>query len=298
MDKSGNIPCESCGADLALLGNKSGSSEINPLDSPKALNPINFHAASSSKLSVKLVNCNECDLKQVFPMPDEGLVVQAYTNADSNLHSNQETYRIYSFTKAVKKLRKLRLKDAPSAFLDIGCSSGDFLRAMIALGHEVHGIEPSIVLSEIARKKHNLNVVNGTFGDAELSREKFDVVSLWDVLEHLNSPKGTLNKVTEVLNPEGYLILNLPMVDTFPAKIMGKFWPFYLDVHLYYFTLKTIQKIAKDAGFVLVEKKRYWQTLSLGYLLQRQFQWTHLRIPRIPLRYYLGQRTLLFRFEK
>jgi hypothetical protein len=126
----------------------------------------------------------------------------------------------------------------------------------------------------------------------------FDVVSLWDVLEHLSDPKQTLKKIHAMLPSEGLLILNLPMIDTLPARVMGFRWPFYLNVHIYYFTLKTIEALLLETGYEIQGVRRYWQTLSLGYVLNR----AGIKLPEkvedmlnVPFRYYMGQRTIIVR---
>ena len=218
--------------------------------------------------------------------------------ADASLHSKQDMNRIKSFLVAVTNLTKFPSSQRVLTILDIGCASGEYLRAMKMLNHDVYGIEPSKILSKIARDDHNLDVLTGTFDSVTPQRSCFDVVSMWDVLEHLNSPTKMLEAVKDFIHKDGYLILNLPMIDTFPAKIMGKFWPFYLDVHFYYFTLKTIQDALEKSGFEMIETRRYWQTLSIDYLVARQFNTTRFKMPNIRLRYYLGQRTLLCKVKE
>jgi SAM-dependent methyltransferase len=288
--------CEICqGNNLSPLRIGGGGIVSNRSTTPRKRD---YHAASSEKLTHRLVKCLQCDLVQVSPLPNEDLIVESYMETDASLHSKQDRNRIRSFSVAVSKLKKFPTPPRALTILDIGCASGEFLRAMKMQGHEVYGIEPSRVLSQIARVTHGLDVLTGTFDTVTPQRPSFDVVSMWDVLEHLNSPTKMLEAVKDFVNQDGYLILNLPMIDTFPARIMGRFWPFYLDVHFYYFTLKTIRNALEKSGFEMIETRRYWQTLSIDYLLERQFGLTGLKTPNIRLRYYLGQRTLLCKVKK
>ena len=64
------------------------------------------------------------------------------------------------------------------------------------------------------------------------------MVTLWDVLEHLASPNNELHTIHELLEDDGILVINVPDISSLPAKIMRWKWPFYLSVHLTYFTLK------------------------------------------------------------
>ncbi len=218
--------------------------------------------------------------------------------ADASLHSKQDLNRIKSFSLAVSRLRNFPSPPRVLTILDIGCASGEFLRAMKMLNHEVYGIEPSRVLSDIARDIHQLDVLTGTLESVTPQRPKYDVVTMWDVLEHLNSPTKMLETVKDLIQKDGYLILNLPMIDTFPARFMRSTWPFYLDVHFYYFTLHTIQVALEKSGYEIIEHRRYWQTLSIDYLIARQFGLKRFKMPGIPLRYYLGQRTILCKVKE
>ena len=78
----------------------------------------------------------------------------------------------------------------------------------------------------------------------------FDLITLSDVLEHVSEPSQMINDVLQYLRPSGLLLLNLPMIDTLPARFLNKFWPFYLEVHLYYFTIQTINQFLKINGFI------------------------------------------------
>lgn len=297
MEKVVMDSCEICrGRNLSPIRIRGGGLSQNMISNSQ--NNQVYHAASSKKLTHQLVKCLDCSLVQVSPLPNQDLIVESYMEADASLHSKQDMNRINSFLVAVTNLTKFPSSQRVLTILDIGCASGEFLRAMKMLNHDVYGIEPSKILSKIARDDHNLDVLTGTFDSVTPQRSCFDVVSMWDVLEHLNSPTKMLEAVKDFIHKNGYLILNLPMIDTFPAKVMGRFWPFYLDVHFYYFTLKTIQDALEKSGFEMIETRRYWQTLSIDYLVARQFNTTRFKMPNIRLRYYLGQRTLLCKVKE
>ena len=91
------------------------------------------------------------------------------------------------------------------------------------------------------------------------------------------------------------------MVDYFPAKLLRGAWPFYLNVHLFYFTRKTIIKLLEKNGFEVIHVKNYWQCLSLGYVLIRAnlpISPEILKKLRLPVWYYLGQRTVVAKKSK
>jgi hypothetical protein len=130
------------------------------------------------------------------------------------------------------------------------------------------------------------------------------MVTLWDVIEHLTNPAKVINSIAEILDDEGILLINYPNYDSLIRKLMGKKWPFFLSVHLIYFTPKTIKNFLHSCGFEIIEEKPYWQTLELGYALDRAGSYFHLfkllssiskflKIDRIPLKYQMGQTLII-----
>jgi len=259
-----------------------------------------YSSSSETKLLDQLVQCTSCSLMYVNPRVSTELSHKGYQDAIDVRHHKQDSFRIASFKVALRKINNLvdlySGSKGPSTFLDIGCAGGAFPKAINDLGFEVIGLEPSNYLSRHARETYGLEVHSATLEEYSKNGRKFDVISLWDVLEHLSNPKAALDEINSMLPSEGILILNLPMIDTLPARTMGLRWPFYLNVHIYYFTMRTIEKLLDETGFEVRGVSRYWQTLSLGYVLNR----AGIKLPKtiedmlkIPFRYYLGQRTIV-----
>jgi len=142
-------------------------------------------------------------------------------------------------------------KQAGNLLLDVGCASGDFLNFMRKKYHwEVQGVEISSYAAALARDKFNLDVFTGTLEQAEFQENSFNVVTMWDVLEHLHDPNSTLQEIARILKPAGMLALRVPNADSFDAKIFGPYWS-GLDSprHLYVFGKSTITKILEKNGF-------------------------------------------------
>jgi predicted TPR repeat methyltransferase len=97
----------------------------------------------------------------------------------------------------------------------------------------------------------------------------FDVVTLWDVIEHTPDPTRVIQRVRELLAPGGILIVNYPDIGSWIARLLGRRWPFLSSVHLYYFTRHTIRALLKRNGFEIIEMRPHVQRLELDYLLSR-----------------------------
>ena len=163
--------------------------------------------------------------------------------------------------------------DRPGAVLDVGSASGAFLRSMVDAGWRGYGIEPSA--AQCARATQLLGndaiLQQTTLESANLTAD-FDLVTLWDVLEHVSNPTEFLACCSDRLRPGGYLVINTPRIDSFAARILGKRWPLLLAEHLTYFTPRAISICAQKADLQVVRIESRPVTFSLGYILYRLSQ--------------------------
>jgi 2-polyprenyl-3-methyl-5-hydroxy-6-metoxy-1,4-benzoquinol methylase len=154
------------------------------------------------------------------------------------------------------------------------------------------------------REKYNVNIKQGFINDAK--NIKYDYISFWDVLEHVTDLQATLEKIDKFSKKNTYLIVNVPDIDSYAAKLMKFKWPFYLNVHLYYFKKKTLENIFNKFNFELVVNFPHWQYMELGYILDRASHYysffskikniiNFLKISKIAVPYNMGQTTFVFK---
>ncbi|GAH46903.1 unnamed protein product [marine sediment metagenome] len=147
--------------------------------------------------------------------------------------------------------------------LDIGCSAGFFIACLKRYGWDVRGIDISEWATNFAREKLDLDVLMGSIEDVEIS-DRFDVITMYHILEHLPHPLQSLKKVSEILSNDGVLVVKGPNLASFDRIWHGTNWRGYTDQsHLYYFTPKTYQMLLERAGF-LIQKIvfQYWDPIS------------------------------------
>lgn len=247
-----------------------------------------------------IVKCKNCSMIYENPRFDDKIILNSYTEHEELTHDSQFELRVKSFKNALIKLNK-HLKNKKT-ILDVGTAGGAFLKAANELGYESTGLEPSKSLCEQA-KLRNLNVINGTINNINFEK-KFDIITLWDVIEHLTDPKDVLIKVNSMLKDDGILIINYPDIGSVLAKIMGKRFWWIISVHLHHFNKKTIKLISEKANFRKIENLMYWQYLEFGYLIKMA---DHLGFPfanfiykfipsflkKLPLPYYAAQTTFI-----
>lgn len=228
-----------------------------------------YRSSSEVKLMDQLVQCRRCGCCYLSPCLRPEQIQEGYADAVDPVFVSQNPFRIRTFSRTLCRLRDAWHIAPGSRILDIGCAGGAFPKAAKDLGFNPTGIEPSRWMCEFARKEYGVDVRQGMLEEQDFGMERFDVVTLWDVLEHVANPGKTLERVFDLLRPGGLLILTYPDISGWPARLMGRNWPFLLSVHLTYYTRETIRRQVGDSGFEIKCIRPYWQTLSLGYAMER-----------------------------
>jgi SAM-dependent methyltransferase len=98
---------------------------------------------------------------------------------------------------------------------------------------------------------------------------RFDVVTMWDVIEHLDDPAGELDTAFNLLKPGGYLAVHTMDIDSLAARLLGERWPWLMDMHIHYFSQDTLAQMLRAAGFEVVWSGAQGRYLRLGYLASR-----------------------------
>jgi SAM-dependent methyltransferase len=139
---------------------------------------------------------------------------------------------------------------ATGRILDVGCATGLFLHEMALAGWQADGVEPMASAADYARQRFGLPVFEGMIEDAPYPPASFDVVTFWDVLEHVFSPAHTLHRTAALLRPGGLLAINAPNWDSYERAWFGRYW-IGLDPprHLYVFTRATLTALLEQSGF-------------------------------------------------
>ncbi len=261
-----------------------------------------YKSSSDTKLMDQLVECSGCGLVYLNPRVKSDIILQSYSEAIDSRFITQNKSRIRTFKKVFKRWLK-KEKILPSSnykVLDIGCAGGAFPKAVNDLGFQVVGVEPSRFLCDFGRKEYGLDIRSGTLHEQQFKDNEFDIVSMWDVIEHLDQPESVLKEIFRILRSGGWLIINYPEYNSWPRKILGMNWPFFLNVHLYYFNPKTICQLLEKQKYHTKRIEPYFQTLELGYVFERAgaifplFKWLEKLVKVVGLgntnfTYYIGQ---------
>jgi 2-polyprenyl-3-methyl-5-hydroxy-6-metoxy-1,4-benzoquinol methylase len=239
----------------------------------KLLYKSNFNAElvdrqfSQYSVHADIVRCNNCSL--IYESPRETVAV-------INKRLMKETYPIKELAvEEREKFFKLHIKSmkenipVKGRLLDVGCNIGDFLDLMKKEGLDVFGIEPSAYAAERAKEYYGLKVVNGVVDNALEGFEDnfFDIVTLWDVIEHLPDPCGALSGINRKLKKDGYICIATHNIDSLFSKITKSLYPHLMYQHLYHFSDKTLKAVLDKSGFKVVKSEIFNKMWSVKYLI-------------------------------
>ena len=298
------IPCPVCRTKKYTV--------LQPAQYPSGLSNENLRevylASSDRVLMDQLVQCRSCSLVYLNPRIDQEIILSGYKNAVDPTFTGQNAQRIKTFKRSLSYiLSRYEIKaNLQTRVLDVGCAGGAFPKAASDLGFSVTGVEPSSWLAEQGKKTYNLDIRTGLLAEQEFTKASFDVVTLWDVIEHLTDPDEVIGQVHCLLKDKGLLIVNYPNYASLMRRLLGMKWPFFLNVHLLYFTPVTIKYFLEDRGFIVEENRSFYQTLELGYVIERAAAYFAIfgilakvvrlfGLHHLPFRYNMGQSFLVAR---
>lgn len=163
--------------------------------------------------------------------------------------------------------RVIRHRPNPGYLLDVGCATGVFLNAMRERGWQVKGVEPGVFAANYARQQFQLDIFTGLLEEAAFPSASFDVVTLWDVLEHVADPKATLQEIGRILKPNGLLIASVPNPNSVEAWLFGSYWVGWeRPRHLHLISPALAVNYLAETGFQLENIESFNGRLSLTLL--------------------------------
>jgi 2-polyprenyl-3-methyl-5-hydroxy-6-metoxy-1,4-benzoquinol methylase len=237
-----SVNCNLCGSTLAV-----------------EIYKVSDYQMDRNRVTARIVRCQNCGLVYQNPRPSLSEISVHYPPESEfyceNPSADAPALLRRVITLGLDKRSALVNRWKPMGrLLDIGCSVGLFLENMASRpGWQVMGVEPSSIAANIAHK-HGLDVFTGTLQQASFPNDSFDVVTMWDVLEHLHDPIASLVEIRRILNTNGVLVVRVPNLDSWNARVFGQYWA-GLDAprHLYVFSEDTLQRLLTKAGFRVLE---------------------------------------------
>ena len=212
------------------------------------------------------VSCRSCALIMQNPQPVTEDIITRYDDSYFNYErENEEPFL---------NLMKLGLRDIgfdrlgvneqdSNTFLDIGCATGRLAAYLKDRGWQAEGVEVCRSMAEFGRKELGVTIFPGTLEEAFYDDCRFDVVHNSHVIEHINRPDLFMMEIFRILKPGGYYICTTPNSLGLQALLFRENWRSAIPDHLFLFSLKTLPRMAKGAGFRVIRKKT-WGGLGKG----------------------------------
>lgn len=209
------------------------------------------------------------------PSPDEVAIGKYYISDKYISHTGGKKTlidRVYTIARSVALGNKRRLIQKISngkSILDYGCGTGEFLREMQENNWQVDGVEPSDIANAKAQENTKGKICKNL---SELDKRKFDVITLWHVLEHLHDLNGSIKNLHDLLNDSGTIFIAVPNLQSYDATHYQSFWAGY-DVprHLWHFNKDNMNQLLSKNGLKLINTlpmkmdSFYVSLLSEGY---------------------------------
>lgn len=212
------------------------------------------------------MRCRECGLYFLDPRPTIESIQHYYPAAYAAYRPAIDDERL--FFMRWKRRRNLKgaieavtTRCAPGALLDVGCATGNYLVEMRKRGWHVAGVEIQTDAAAYARERFGLDVFSGDLLQSNLPAQQFDVITMWDVLEHTHRPVAILQEAKRLLKPGGLLIFSIPDLDSKEAASFGPAWiGFDAPRHLHLFHNQSLRLLLAAAGFEYVAGEHFLAT--------------------------------------
>lgn len=225
-------------------------------------------------------HCDDCTNRFTQGIPDAAGIGAYYQSAAYISHSdthkgfiNRLYHLVRNYTLASKRKLVQKVSGKKNGgLLDVGAGTGAFANTMQAAGWKVTGLEPDSTARNNAKQKYGLDLLSPELL-FELEPAKFDVISLWHVLEHVHELPAYWEQFHRLLKPGGFLLIAVPNYTSYDAGFYKSNWAAY-DVprHLYHFSPKGMKLLGHSKGFVLQGIQPMWFDSFYVSMLSEQYK--------------------------
>ena len=225
------------------------------------------------KHGIELVACQSCGTRYGTKMADLDAIYKdpnyvSFSADDTEEHFNYRRERFGRERVAI--LEKYCGNLEQKRILDVGCGNGYFLSVASEKSKHCFGAEFSDKLRKFTEQKTGCMVYDKTLD--ELPSEGFDIITLFDLIEHIPEPVPFMKSVDRILSPGGYILIFTPVFDSFGIRVMGAYSSIVDPTeHVLLFTMSSLAFLGRELGYEIV----YSETQGLdvaNILAMRQFR--------------------------
>lgn len=210
---------------------------------------------TASKEKFNLVTCKACNFVFTNPRPKQSEIGRYYQVENYISHTGTQSglvNKLYHFARKFTLKQKLKLVNSlaqKGLLLDIGCGTGNFLQVVKNDGWKIIGVEPDPSARKLAIETCGENIHEESFL-SKVENQKFDIITMWHVLEHVHELDQRMGQLKNLLKPGGRIIVAVPNCASKDAAHYKAFWGAY-DVprHLYHFKPSDIKNLFDKNSF-------------------------------------------------
>ncbi|MBN2776590.1 MAG: class I SAM-dependent methyltransferase [Bacteroidales bacterium] len=206
----------------------------------------------------KVCECQNCKFVFIPQFYRESIPYEDYRDEEvlKSVRQGNNYIKIRRHKLRIKLIRKFVKK---GKLYDIGVGWGHFLYTAKLMGFDVSGVEISELMHYYAANDLNLDVVHDNFFNLSLPEKNWDVVTMWDVLEHIEKPAEVVRRARTILKDDGYFIFQVPQIDSKVAKKQKQNWSMMSIEHINYFSKESIKYLLEKEGFEIIKIKSSYE---------------------------------------
>jgi len=225
------------------------------------------------KASADYYACGTCQALFQFPLPGREAML-GYAEAeyeDGGLYNEYVEAREMKLAHFTARMDLMRPRVRKGALLDVGCSCGYFLEVAARDGFEVQGLEFSKNAIAAAADSVRSRILRASVDDLDQQHDaRYDVITAFDIIEHLERPREFLRSARRLLRPGGSIVISTPDADHWLRPVMGSRWPMLQPMqHLTIFSRRSLALALEAAGFQVDLVDTAHKTLSYDYLINQ-----------------------------
>lgn len=222
-------------------------------------NLVNSKDFCVSQEDFSIAKCSTCGFAYTVNAPDQNHIGRYYEHEDYVSHTDTKEGLFFTIYHKVRsfmlgqKMDYLKKHTSLKRALDIGAGTAYFVNYLKAHGVEAIGFEPDKEARLQAKKNFQLEL-KASLEEILASKEQFDAISLWHVLEHVHDLSAYFEHFKALLNTNGVLAIAVPNYTSYDAKFYGKYWAAYdLPKHLWHFSPQSLKELAQNQGFMHIQ---------------------------------------------
>ncbi len=252
-------PCHSCGSEFSV---QLYPARVGAVDIARFQRTTAAHRSHG-----EIRKCLGCGITYSHPQPDAATLQKFYQEVEDPLYvKNLPSFR----ATGRRNWRDIeRFLPPQGSLLEVGCYCGAFLDVAAAAGQKVKGLEPSRWAVDYCKSNTPHDVSCGSISDIPSLAGQYDSVVGWNVMEHATDPLADLKSINRALKPGGKFVFSTLNIDNWFPKLAKERWPWFLDMHLFYYTPATISDLLSAAGFRVVVVRPYCNIVAANYLLRK-----------------------------